>query len=92
MPHRLSRRSLVRAALAVPVAARMRQVRAESAPAPFAYPIGVPGETPGNGFLIRVGYACENLPSFPGWWHTGEYFGRSRPPVDAAPSSRYSVS
>jgi hypothetical protein len=72
MPHRLSRRSLVRAALAVPVAARMRQVRAESAPAPFAYPIGVPGETPGNGFLIRVGYACENLPSFPGWWHTGE--------------------
>lgn len=34
--------------------------------------MGVPGQPLGDGFLIRHGYATENVPYYPGWWHTGE--------------------
>jgi hypothetical protein len=35
-------------------------------------PIGWSGRTPGEGFRIGHGYACENTWFAPGWWHTGE--------------------
>jgi murein DD-endopeptidase MepM/ murein hydrolase activator NlpD len=35
-------------------------------------PIGWAGETPGDGFAIGHGFACENTWFNPGWWHTGE--------------------
>lgn len=38
----------------------------------FSYPMGVPGQPLGDGFLIRHGYATENVPYYLGWWHTGE--------------------
>jgi hypothetical protein len=38
----------------------------------FSYPIGRPGQPPGDGFFIRHGYATENTWYNPGWWHTGE--------------------
>ncbi|MGC4191104.1 MAG: M23 family metallopeptidase [Thermomicrobiales bacterium] len=31
-----------------------------------------PGERAGDGFLIKHGYATENVAFSPGWWHTGE--------------------
>jgi len=34
--------------------------------------MGVQGQALGDGFLIRHGYATENVPYYPGWWHTGE--------------------
>jgi hypothetical protein len=34
--------------------------------------MGVPGQPLADGFLIRHGYATENVPYYPGWWHTGE--------------------
>jgi hypothetical protein len=43
----------------------------EAAPV-FSYPIGWPGELPGDGFRIRHGYATENTWYNPGYWHTGE--------------------
>ncbi|HWV23612.1 MAG TPA: M23 family metallopeptidase [Thermomicrobiales bacterium] len=35
-------------------------------------PIGWPGRTPGDGFFIKHGYACENVAFYAGGWHTGE--------------------
>lgn len=35
-------------------------------------PIGWAAETPGDGFRIGHGFACENTWFNPGWWHTGE--------------------
>ncbi|MGC4105642.1 MAG: M23 family metallopeptidase [Thermomicrobiales bacterium] len=37
-----------------------------------ALPIRWAGGRPGDGFLIRHGYATENTWYNPGWWHTGE--------------------
>jgi hypothetical protein len=34
--------------------------------------MGVLGQPLGDGFLLRHGYATENVPYYPGWWHTGE--------------------
>lgn len=39
---------------------------------PMTPPIGWDGETPGDGFEIGHGFACENTWFNPGWWHTGE--------------------
>ena len=39
---------------------------------PLIAPIGWAGETPGDGFAIGHGFACENTWFNPGWWHTGE--------------------
>ncbi len=50
-----------------------RRTRAEqSAALPFSYPIGIAGQVAGDGFFIRIAYACENAVYYPGWWHTGE--------------------
>ena len=38
----------------------------------FSYPMGIPGSAPGDGLVILHGYACENVPFYTGWWHTGE--------------------
>jgi hypothetical protein len=45
---------------------------AQSETAASGYPLGVPGQALGDGFLIRHGYACENTWFFPGNWHSGE--------------------
>ena len=36
------------------------------------YPLALPGRAPGDGFLVRHGYVCENTWYNPGDWHTGE--------------------
>ncbi len=71
MPYHLTRRSVLRVAVGGVLAGR-KLTTAQTASMAWSYPIGRPGGVPGDGFIIRVGYACENLPSFPGWWHTGE--------------------
>ena len=38
----------------------------------FSYPMRLPGAAPGDGLVILHGYACENVPYYTGWWHTGE--------------------
>lgn len=74
----LSRRALLGAALATSLASRplTAPVRAQSDAIPFAYPIGDHGHPAGDGFFVRVGFACENLAEYPGWWHTGENWHR----------------
>jgi murein DD-endopeptidase MepM/ murein hydrolase activator NlpD len=71
MPRHLTRRSVIGATAATLLVGR-NQTRAQTAPRAWTYPIGWPGGVPGDGFMIRVGYACKKLPAFPGWWHTGE--------------------
>lgn len=77
MPHRSTRRSLLRfaafASLGIPP---LRRAAAQVGGPAFGYPMAEPGRAPGDGFVIRAGYACENLPAFPGWWHTGENWRR----------------
>lgn len=76
MMHRPTRRSLLGMALAAPLAAPIRRIAAQSAGPAFGYPMADPGRVAGDGFVVRAGYACENLPAFPGWWHTGENWHR----------------
>jgi murein DD-endopeptidase MepM/ murein hydrolase activator NlpD len=76
MPHRHTRRALLGLAVAAPLAAPTRRTAAQAAGPVFGYPMAEPGRVPGDGFEIRAGYACENLPAFPGWWHTGENWHR----------------
>lgn len=38
----------------------------------YSYPIGAPGRTPGDGFVIRHGAGAENTWYSRGNWHTGE--------------------
>ena len=64
----MNRRSLISAALAMPLAA----VHAADVAPHFQYPIGWPDEIAGNGFFIRHGYACETTWFSPGNLHTGE--------------------
>jgi murein DD-endopeptidase MepM/ murein hydrolase activator NlpD len=70
----MNRRSLLRSALAFPVALanRASPSRAQDAAARFQYPIAWAGQRPGNGFFIRHGYGCENTWYNPGFVHTGE--------------------
>ncbi len=35
-------------------------------------PIGFPDRLPGDGFIVRHGYATENTWFNPGWFHAGE--------------------
>ncbi|MDP8900890.1 MAG: peptidoglycan DD-metalloendopeptidase family protein [Actinomycetota bacterium] len=71
MKLRLTRRSVIYGALAAPIVARVPPARTERAMA-FALPIGLPDRIPGDGFVVRHGYACENTWYNPGWLHTGE--------------------
>jgi murein DD-endopeptidase MepM/ murein hydrolase activator NlpD len=57
-------------------AASIKSVRVGRSQTPpdwvFSYPMGNPGSAPGDGLVILHGYACENVPFYTGWWHTGE--------------------
>jgi murein DD-endopeptidase MepM/ murein hydrolase activator NlpD len=64
----MNRRTLISAALALPLSA----VHAADGAPRFQYPISWPDEIPGDGFFIRHGYACENTWFSPGNLHTGE--------------------
>lgn len=72
MNSRLTRRSVVRGALAVPFITRVLPARADTTSATFSLPIALPGQVPGDGFLVRHGYACENTWYNPGRLHTAE--------------------
>ena len=66
----MNRRTLLATALAFPGLGL--PVRAADDLPAYSYPIGWPGEIPGDGFRIRHGYATENTWYNPGYWHTGE--------------------
>ena len=51
---------LVRAALLVAAGVGGRPAAAQDAAPDFTYPIGLPGRPPGDGFVVRHGYATEN--------------------------------
>lgn len=85
MPHRLSRRTVSLALASLPLArpaaspglspsaeggARVQ----EGAAWRWIYPIGRPGDVPGNGFYLRHAFATENTSFYPGGWHTGENY------------------
>ncbi len=72
MNSRLTRRSVVLGALAAPLGTRVHPARAETASRAFSLLIGLPDRIPGDGFVVRHGYACENTWYNPGWLHTGE--------------------
>jgi len=72
-----SRRRFVQAVTAATLATRLQpgsegSGRAQDAAPLFSYPMGLPGRALGDGAQVRIGYACENTPYYPGWWHTGE--------------------
>ncbi|MFN8593681.1 MAG: M23 family metallopeptidase [Thermomicrobiales bacterium] len=69
MVHHLSRRALIAAGVGLTAA---RRATAQETMPRFSYPMGIPGNPLGDGLLIRHGYAVENIPYYPGWWHTGE--------------------
>ncbi len=69
---RLSRRKMLRGLAGIAYALPGPQAVSARADAPFSLPIGLPGRTPGDGFYIRHGYACENTWYNPGWLHAGE--------------------
>jgi murein DD-endopeptidase MepM/ murein hydrolase activator NlpD len=54
------------------LAARVRPVSAQAPTSRYGYPIRLPERLPGDGLVVRHGYACENTWYNPGWWHTGE--------------------
>jgi murein DD-endopeptidase MepM/ murein hydrolase activator NlpD len=70
--HRLSRRTFLAGIAAGTLAAIPGSRPALGEAWRFGLPIGWPDQLPGDGFWIRHGYACENVPYFPGAWHTGE--------------------
>ena len=69
---RLTRRAAIMAAGALTLAGGLDSVHAAPPGPAYTYPMRLPGRSPGDGLLIRHGYATENLPYYPGWWHTGE--------------------
>jgi hypothetical protein len=68
----LDRRAVLRAIGSVALAMRACPASAQTIAPDFSYPMGLPGQPLADGFLIRHGYATENVPYYPGWWHTGE--------------------
>src|SRR5215208_8219291 len=68
----LTRRSILRAPVAITLASRFEPAAAQSVPLSFGYPVGQPGRVFGDGFLIRHGYATENTWYLPGYLHAGE--------------------
>ncbi|HEU5433868.1 MAG TPA: M23 family metallopeptidase, partial [Thermomicrobiales bacterium] len=68
----VTRRAFAAGLASAPALLRARPIAAQSPALPFSYPIGKPGQVAGDGFFIRIGYACENVVYYPGWWHTGE--------------------
>src|SRR4051812_48657637 len=68
------RRALLRTigVTALVTSARPLLTLGQAAGPDFSYPMSLPGQSPGDGFFIHHGYATENVPFYPGWWHTGE--------------------
>ncbi len=71
MDRTLTRRAVVGIA-GCALAGLPRWAAAQDDTAGFGFPIGLPGRVPGDGFVVRHGYATENTWYNPGWWHTGE--------------------
>ena len=67
----ISRRHLVGGAIVAALGARVAAARQDTAP-DWSLPIRNPGGMPGDGFVIRHGFASENTWFNPGWWHTAE--------------------
>lgn len=85
-PH-FSRRALLGAATALGLGHRPR-AQAQESPDPMRLPISWPDRLPGDGFLIRHGYACENTWYNPGFWHTAEdWYGIDRDTAGALVSA-----
>jgi murein DD-endopeptidase MepM/ murein hydrolase activator NlpD len=72
----VSRRMLVMGALGLGWAGSMTARAVQGQPArtswQWSYPIAWPGEVIADGFVNLHGYAVENIPWYPGLWHTGE--------------------
>ncbi len=68
----VDRRTVLRAIGTAALGGRGCPVSAQTIGPDFSYPMGLPDQPLGDGFLIRHGYATENVPYYPGWWHTGE--------------------
>lgn len=67
-----SRRHVLGAAAAVPIAVpQLTSTRAQAGPA-FTLPMGWDSMLPGDGTIIRHAFDVENTSLYPGWWHTGE--------------------
>jgi murein DD-endopeptidase MepM/ murein hydrolase activator NlpD len=72
----ISRRQLIGGAVAAAIAPSVVRARRETGDA-WSLPIRTAGATPGDGFLIRHGFASENTWFNPGWWHTAEDWYRA---------------
>ena len=71
----LNRRALI-AASALLAVGPIRPSRAQDVSAPASgYPIALPGRSPGDGLIIRHGYACENTWYNPAVVFTNREFG-----------------
>jgi len=71
MEHQFSRRALMGGVAAARVGSGQRTM-AQSSGVGWSYPVALPNRVPGDGFVLRHGYATENTWYNPGWWHTGE--------------------
>ena len=73
MCHSLSRRGfLMASAIAASFPSRLLARQDSNGSEAWSLPIREAGGVPGNGYLIRHGFACENTWYNPGWWHTAE--------------------
>lgn len=72
MVAQMTRRRFVAGVAALSMIGRGIQAQETGADWQWTPPIGWPGESPGDGFFIKHGYACENIAFYPGGWHTGE--------------------
>lgn len=69
---RVSRRQSIWLAIGPLLAGRSWKALAQSVPIEWSYPMALAGGVLGDGCGIFHGYACENIPFYPGLWHTGE--------------------
>jgi murein DD-endopeptidase MepM/ murein hydrolase activator NlpD len=72
MRPRITRRAVLQATGVLATAGQFHPALAAPAAPAYSYPMGFPGLPLGDGLLVRHGYVVENLPHYPGWWHTGE--------------------
>lgn len=72
MDRLLSRRAVAGLCAGLALAGLPWPAAAQGDAAGYGFPIGLPDRVPGNGFVVRHGYATENTWYNPGWWHTGE--------------------
>ena len=73
----ISRRHLIAAAAVTAISGRSVLAHANPTAPAWRLPIRNPGGLPGDGFLIRHGFACENTWFFPNWWHAAEDWYRA---------------